>query len=128
MPEYDENPTTQVGPVEADARHVSPGEAADALNPSVGDGSPDTAPLVGVGGKPSLLDREPWLVALFLALLPAVGSLVQALLDGEELRAAISAFVTIAIPAITLALRQKTTPLVDPKLDEDIRLVPEVVE
>lgn len=106
----------------SDHDHVSDEEMVNATNPAVGDGSPETAP--DVEPEASLLDREPWMVALVLALLPALGSLVQAALDGEPIRAGISAFVALAIPAIVSALREKTTPIADPKLSREVRLVP----
>jgi|SRR4051794_7185485 hypothetical protein len=108
-----------------DAEFIGTREVAEALDPDVGDGTPETAPAV-LPPPPSLLDREPWLVALALALLPAIGSLVQALVDGEPLRAAISAFVAVAIPIVIGVLRSKTTPVADPKIDEDVRLIPDV--
>lgn len=100
-------------------------QIAEALDPDVGDGTPETAPGV-LPAAPSLLEREPWLVALALALLPAIGSLVQAAIDGEPIRAVVSAFVAAAIPIVIGVLRSKTTPIADPKIDEDVRLVPDV--
>lgn len=100
-------------------------QVAEALDPDVGDGTPETAPSV-LPGHVGLLDREPWLVAVGVVELPVIGNAIQAALDGEPLRGVISALVAATIAALVAWLRSKTTPVADPKLDDDVRLTPDV--
>ncbi len=100
-------------------------EIAEALDPNVGDGTPETAPHV-LPGSSSLLDREPWLVALAVVELPIIGEAVQAALDGEPVRAVVSAAIGATVTAVVAFLRGKTTPVADPKISDDVRLTPDV--
>ena len=98
--------------------HVTRDEEADALNPALGTGTPDTAPL------------EPVLVSL-LAGQPAatIGTIVAAI--DALLIAAVSLpewLTTVLVAAVTIAgalgIRSRVTPTARPRLDDDTPLTP----
>lgn len=109
----------------ADGTHVDEAEMHDAMNPSIGDGAAfDVDPIEPP--PPSFVNREPVLTALTglivasLALLAAFGVEFTA-----EQIAAITGFVAAAYGVFVLFVRNRVTPLADPKIDAEVRLIPE---
>lgn len=94
-----------------------------ALSPDFGAGSPDTAPREdpAVGW----LRSQPVVAFAVALLLPAVGAIVEALVAGAPVRAALIAGGS-ALAAAGLALvRRSVTPVADPKLEDGLRLTVE---
>jgi hypothetical protein len=106
---------TDVGGVEADTRHVSEEEARSALVVE----PVETPPPNFVNTNPVVVGFGA-LVAAAIALLAAFGVAFTA-----EQIAAITGFVAVAVPFVLLFIRNKVTPLSDPKIDAEVRLVPE---
>ncbi len=104
--------------------HVSPEETAEAANPSVGTGTPETAPYE--------LPRSPWLarqplVALLLAIVLAdLGALVTELSSKAPdpvLASLLGTLATIAVVGGRFAWLHVTS-LAEPKLDPETPLIP----
>ena len=71
----------------------------------------------------SWFDRNPVATGFLLALLPAVASAIQAALDGEPLRAVLSALVAGALAVFARLIPGRVTPLADAKLGAGLPLV-----
>lgn len=94
--------------------HVSPQEARDARNPSVG--GTDLTPAAG------LLARQPVLALLLLVLLPDLAVFGEALVAGEPVRAAAAALFAALVAAAGRVAHQAVTPLADPKVADGLPL------
>jgi hypothetical protein len=105
---------------EHDDIHLSAQEAHEADNPTVGAGTPETAPLedVAVGW----LRRQPVIAFALLLLVPAAGAAVEALASGQPVRAALIAAGGAVVARAAAFVRQLVTPVADPKIDKDTPL------
>lgn len=103
---------------ESDTTHVDVIEAADARNPGVGKGTPDTAPesLPDV----SLLEGQPTVI-IGSAVTIAEAVIATALPLPEWLKLVLGG--VVAVGGI-LGIRAKVTPTAAPKLDDDTPLTP----
>ena len=104
--------------------HVDSDERAAAADPSVGDGSPETAPW----REPAVswLRRQPVIAALLAVNLPLVTGLVSALAAGNTnpTVVALLGVAVVLLNAVGAVVRQAVTPTARPRLDKDTPLTP----
>lgn len=117
-------PETRIGEAVADTRHVGVNEAHDAASPEVGDGAAGTLAFVNQPA-PGFVNSDPLRTTLLPIALAAFVAAAQAFIDGAEVRGIITAVLGALIVAAQELARSKVTPLADPKIDAEVRLVPE---
>lgn len=103
--------------------HISPDEKAEAADPNVGTGTPDTAPWDTI--EIPWLRREPVIALALLVVLTQLGVALTALAAGASpvvavLLLGLAGVVTIAAGVV----RRHTTALARPRLDPETPLIP----
>jgi hypothetical protein len=102
------------------SEHVSADELADAANPDVGTGTPETAPYESPAV--SFLRRYP--VALFglVLLLPSITAAVTAWTAGATAEAIVATAISALIAGLTPLVHAAVTPIAAPRLDAETPL------
>lgn len=103
--------------------NLSPDEQAAAADPSIGDGTPDTAPW----REPTVswLRRQPVLAALLAANAPLLAAFIGSLTI-DNAPAWVPVVLGLAVTVLNVAgalARQAVTPIADPKLGPGVPLV-----
>ena len=103
--------------------NISPEEQAAALNPSVGTGTPDTAPWEDPAVP--FLKREPIIAALIAANAPLVAGLAGSLEEGAPWWVqCLLGLGLVVVNGAGAAARKAVTPTARPRLDKDTPLAP----
>lgn len=99
----------------ADAR-----ERAAALDPTIGAGTPATAPLEDP--TVSLLRRQPVLLFALVLMLPTAAAAVAAWAEGRTAIAIVATAASVLIATLTPLVRAAVTPVAAPRLDAETPL------
>lgn len=109
--------------VQGDGEHVSHAEMRDALDPSVGAGSPDTAPLEEVAV--SWFRRQPIVAMLVVLNGPLVTGLLGSLTEGAPWWvSALVGSLIVLVNALGVAARRVVTPVARPRDNAGNALTP----